>query len=259
MKKPNFVKQTDYRYRNLSYKGMTMGAGGCGVMSCFNVISVLTKPRLTPKKLWKQMTSKGYVIPGQGTTWNGITQTLKDNGIHFKVTYSDAEVRECLKKNMWLVGLCGRSRWTSSGHYIVIYKLKSNGKISVSDPYSSSDYCQENGTLTEYLNCNKCNWIAIDPNAYDGKGNYKATKVYNLYVDSLIAYVRSDRSTKKKAVGTLPRGTQLVLYDYEKGWYRIKKGKFKGKYISEKVLTNLAPYKYTFKTLNKARMLLIKN
>ena len=159
--KPNFVKQTDKRYRNLSYHGMTMGEGGCGVMSVYNIVS--KKVKTTPKKVWKYMTSKGYVIPHQGTTWDGITKSLKHFGVKFKVTYSDTEVRKSLKKGNWLLGLCGRSRWTTSGHYIVIYKLTPKGHIYCSDPYSASDYCQKDGTLKEYLACNKCTWIDIDP------------------------------------------------------------------------------------------------
>ena len=84
--KPNFVKQIDKRYRNLNYHGMTMGGGGCGVMTCYNIISVLTRPHLTVRAIWKFMTKKGYVIPGRGTTWDGITNTLKHYGIkNFKV------------------------------------------------------------------------------------------------------------------------------------------------------------------------------
>lgn len=247
--KPNFVKQTDYRYRNLNYHGMTMGAGGCGVMSVYNAVSSLTKPHITPKQVWKYMTGKGYVIAGQGTAWDGITKSLKHYGINPKVTYSDAEVKKALEDGKWVFALCGRSRWTSSGHYVIIYKLTKTKHLLISDPYSSSDYCQKNGTLSEYLACNKCNWI-IDPKKYKGAKKPKTTKTYTLYVDSVLANVRADRNTKKKALGTLPRGTQLTLHNYKNGWYQIKKGRFKGKYIGEKTLTNLPPYKHTFKALS---------
>jgi hypothetical protein len=242
--KPNFVKQIDKRYRNLNYHGMTMGGGGCGVMTCYNIISVLTKPHLTVRGIWNYMTKKGYVIPGRGTTWDGITQTLKHYGIkNFKVTYSDKEVKECLDKGMWLVGLCGRSRWTSSGHYICIYDITKSGKLLISDPYSSSDYCQKDAPLQEYLDCNKCNWVFIDPKEYKVRENDpKTTKTYVMYVDFEEGRVRSEPGKNKKLITKLPPGTKLTLHNYEKGWYQIKKGKYKGNWIGQSYLTNLPPY-----------------
>jgi len=242
--KPNFIKQIDKRYRNLSYKGMTMGGGGCGVMTCYNIISVLTKPKLTVRQIWRFMTKNGYVIPGRGTLWNGITQTLKHYGIkNFKVTYSDAEVKECLEKGMWLVGLCGPSRWTSSGHYICIYGMTKKGKLLISDPYSSSDYCQKDAPLKAYQDCNKCNWVFIDPKDYKVRENDpKSTKTYVMYVDDEVANVREGHAKNKKIVAKIPRGMKLTLHNYYKGWYQIKKGNLKGYWIGQSYLTNLPPY-----------------
>ena len=255
MLKPYFWKQTDSRWRNKSYKGMTLGAGGCGCATIANIVSPLLKKNITPAKVWSYMTKKGYVIPGAGSTWNGITATLKHYGIKFDVTYDDSLVKKSLENNDWILALAGKSRWTSSGHYFCIYKLKSNGKLSISDPYSSSNYCQEDGTLAEYLRANKCNWIRINPKDYPGgqsaSKKEKTTKTVVMYVDTAKANVRKGRGLKYGVKGVVSRGDKLKLYSLSDGWYKIKSGKYKGYYIAESVLTRFEPYVHTYKTMCK--------
>ena len=253
---PYFWKQTDSRWRNKSYKGMTLGAGGCGPTAIANTISPLLMKNYTPAKVWNYMAKRGFLIPGKGSTWAGITETLQHYGISFKVTYSDTEVRRYLAKGYWMIGLCGPSRWTSSGHYITIYKLTAAEKVLVSDPYSSSDYCQKDAYLSEYLKCNKCNWIAIDPEAYPGGQKTepkpgKETKVQTLYVDTAAANIRKGRGTNYGVKAVVKRGQKLKVYSLQGGWYKIKAGTYKGYYISETVLTRFEPYEHTFKALYK--------
>lgn len=250
--KPYFWKQTDSRWRNKKIGSMTLGGGGCGPTAIANTISPLLMKNYTPAKVWNYMKKRGYLIPGKGSTWAGITGTLKHYKIDFKVTYNDSEVRKYLEKGCWMVGLCGPSRWTSSGHYITIYKLRKDGKISVSDPYSSSNYCQQDAYLTEYLGCNKCNWIAIDPKAYPGGQQAepkpeKETKTETLFVDTAAANIRKGRGLNYGVKAVVKRGKKLKVYSLQGGWYRIKSGTYKGYYISETVLTRFEPYKHTFK------------
>lgn len=251
--KPYFWKQTDKRWRNKSYRGMTLGAGGCGPTAIANVVSPLLRKNYTPAKVWDYMKKHGYLIPGAGSTWAGITATLKHYGIKFEVTYNDAEVRKYLEKGYWMIGLCGPSRWTTSGHYIVIYKLTKEGKILVSDPYSSSDYCQKDAYLTEYLKCNKCNWIAINPKDYIGgqsaKAPEKETKVQILYVDTAKANIRKGRGLNFGVKAVVDRGTKLKVYARQNGWYKIKSGKYKNLFVSASVLTRFEPYVHDYKAL----------
>ena len=256
MLKPYFWKQTDSRWRSKSYKGMTLGAGGCGPTSIANLISPLLQKNYTPPKVWDYMAKHGYLIPGAGSTWAGITATLKHYGIDFKVTYNDSEVKKYLQKGYWMIGLCGPSRWTSSGHYIVIYKLKSNGHILVSDPYSSSDYCQEDAYLSEYLGCNKCNWVAINPADYPGGRNEKKpekeTKYQTLYVDCAKVNLRKGRGLEYGVKYVVDRGTKLKVYALQSGWYKIKSpAKYKGLFVSSSTLTRFEPYQHEYKALFK--------
>ena len=253
--KPAFYKQTDKDWRNKSYGGMTLGEGGCGPTSISNAATSLTGKKIKPPKVWNYMKKHRYLIPGLGSTWGGISATLKWAGIKkFKVTYSDAEVRKALKEGKWILGDAGPSRWTTSGHFIVIYKLRAGDKISVSDPYSNSDYTQKNGTLAEYLKTNKVNWI-IDPRDYPLSGKDKTnkaeTKKVILYVDTYRANVRKGPGVKFGVKGVVDRGDKLKLNAHmaNSGWYKIAAGKYKGYYIAASVLTKFALYEHTFKAL----------
>lgn len=253
---PYFWKQTDSRWRNKKVGSMTLGAGGCGPTAIANTVSPLLMKNITPAKVWDYMKKRGYLIPGAGSTWAGITATLKHYKIDFEVTYNDSEVRKYLQKGYWMIGLCGPSRWTSSGHYITIYKLTKEEKILVSDPYSSSDYCQRDAYLAEYLKCNKCNWIAINPAVYPGGQQQdpkpeKETKVRTLYVDTAAANIRKGRGLTYGVKAVVKRGHKLKVYSLQAGWYKIKAGAYKGYYISETVLTRFEPYAHTFQALQK--------
>lgn len=250
--KPYFWKQTDPRWSRYSWHGMTIGGGGCGPTSIANVASALVK-EVTPKTVFKWLCSKGYIYPGQGTAWAGITAGLKHYGItKFTVTSDTNKAKACLKKGQWVLTVVGPSRWTSGGHYIVIYKLKSNGRLSISDPYSSSDYCQENAAFSEYARAEKNSWICIDPTDYPkAKEIIKGSKTFRLYTDHANNNVRKGRGTKYGVAAVLKRGVKLTVHDYKSGWYRIKAGKYKGYYISEKVLSTTKKYVHTFQALSK--------
>lgn len=254
--KPYFWKQTDTRWAKKSYGGMTLGAGGCGPTDCANVISPLTGVEFTPADAWDWMKRHGYLYPGRGTAWDGITACLKAHKItKFKVTYYPSEAKKALKKGQWVMTVVGPSIWTSGGHYICLYALRSNNKISVSDPYSSSDRLQKNATFNEYARAQKCSWVCIDPDDYadirkKNKGEGKTTKEI-LYVKNAKANIRKGRGTKYNAVAQVKRGTKLTVGEIKGSWYKILLGKYKGYFIHKNQLTNIEPYKRTFKALYK--------
>lgn len=255
--KPADYKQIDATWANISYKGMTIGGGGCGPTSCAKVIDPLTGKKTTPVDTWNYMKKHGYLHPGQGTAWDGIAACLKDYNIDkFKVTKNTDEAKKCLKKGMWLITVVGPSVWTSGGHYIVIYQLRSNNKISVSDPYSSGDRYQKNATFFEYAKAQKCSWICIDPDDYAEMRKENRSKRYTsnkfmMYVDRARANIRTGRGMKYKAVGNVKRGHKFIVTSYKNKWYKISSGKYKGYFIHENNLTGVPPYQRTFKALCK--------
>lgn len=249
MIKPSFYKQYDTRWSNVKGNGATIARNGCGPTSVANIASVLVKSSITPKTVFKYMADNKYINGSVGSYWNGITATLKHFNItKFTVTSSAAEAKKSLKKGCWVLATVGPSRWTRGGHFIVVYAIE-NGKCKISDSASSSDYRQNNGPWSEYAAAECQQWIAINPADYNVK-KAKTTKTYTLYVSDAYANVRKGRGVKYGVKGRLKRGTKLVLYSYKSGWYRIKKGSYKGYYINESVLSKYEPHIARYKLLD---------
>ena len=249
--KPNFYKQTDYRWANVYGNGATIGRNGCGPTAMANVTSALVDSKITPVQTFKWLVSKKYISGNTGTWWAGITEGLKHFGIKkFTVTSSAKSAHDSLKAGKWVIGTVTRSRWTQGGHYILLYSINGNDRLMISDSASSSDYRQKNAPWSEYRAAERQQWICIDPKDYK-KANLipKKSTIYILYVSSARATVRAKRGKKYKGVGTLTRGKKLTLYSYKDGWYKIKEGKYKGHFISEKDLSKYKPYVSKFKLL----------
>lgn len=128
-------KQTDTRWAKKAYpSGSTVGGCGCGLLACVHVAMEQERYKnWTPDNLRSWMVSKGFAIRGQGTKWEGITETLKHIG-HTKVVriYNDpmSEAWKELNKGNRIGVILFNSnrghRFTSSGHYIAFtdYKVK---------------------------------------------------------------------------------------------------------------------------------------
>lgn len=134
-------KQTDSRWAKKAYpSGSTVGGCGCGLLACTHIaMEQESKKNWTPDNLRSWMVSKGFALRGQGTRWEGITETLKHIG-HKSVVriYSDpmSEAWKELNKGNRIGVLLFNSRtapngvrWTASGHYVAFtgYKVQ-NGK-----------------------------------------------------------------------------------------------------------------------------------
>lgn len=136
-------KQLDSKWSGLPYptRNSTFGATGCGCCACTHVaIEQPWKSDWNPNTLRPWMVKKGFAVAGQGTTWSGITETLKYLG-HKNVVWikqSDPMSKawaELNKGNRIGILLVDNSRtpdgtyWTSSGHYVMFYKYAyENGK-----------------------------------------------------------------------------------------------------------------------------------
>ena len=256
--KPKFYKQTDSRWASYSWRGVTIGGSGCGPTAIANVVAALKKP-VNPRDVFKWICSKGYMTYSDGTYWSGITAALKHYGISkFSVTADSAKAKKALKKGHWMIAVVARSRWTSGGHYIVVYGITSKDKILVSDSASSSDYRQKDGPWSEFKSAERQMWIDINPDDYikdkpsdkqDKPKSDDKVKTYTLYVSDSYANVRKGRGTEYGAVGKLKRGTKLTLYSFKSGWYRIYKGEYKGKYIAETTLSKYEPISQIYKVV----------
>lgn len=135
--------QLDTRWSSLPYptKASSFGATGCGCCACTHVaMEQPWKADYTPNTLRPWMVRQGFAVVNQGTTWSGITATLKHIG-HKDVVWVQRNDpmskawKELNKGNRIGVLLVSNGRtpdgtyWTASGHYVAFLKYKvENGK-----------------------------------------------------------------------------------------------------------------------------------
>ena len=144
-------KQLDSRWASLPYptKASSFGGNGCGCVACVHIaIEQKAKKDWTPKTLRPWMVKQGYAVAGQGTTWNGITETLEHIGHKdvVRVWASPMSVAFAELNKGSRIGIIlfnggyapNGTHWCGDGHYVAFtdYKVK-DGKHFF--------YCKDSG------------------------------------------------------------------------------------------------------------------
>lgn len=130
-------KQLDSQWSSLPYptKNSTFGGNGCGCCACTHIaIEQPSKKNWTPKKLRSWMVKQGYAKAGWGTTWDGITATLKYLGHDKVVRIWDEPMTEAWKElnkgnRIGVLLFSGGkgpdgTEWCEDGHFIAFLKYK---------------------------------------------------------------------------------------------------------------------------------------
>lgn len=254
--KPNFYKQIDSRYSGIRGSGTTIGASGCGPTAVANVVSVLKSHRITPKHTFRWACNHGYMAGDNGLYWSGIAAMLKHYGIKgVTQTSSDEKALQALKKGYWVIGLVGRSIWTSGGHFILLYGYK-NGYVYVSDSASYALYRKKN-TFSTYRAASVQNWCIIDPRIVKGNAKSRAkakkkakAKTITMYVGATEGVnVRTKATTFSKRQGIMAFNTKVKLTIVNELWYKIADGKFKGYYVAQSEFSKYKQRKVKYQTL----------
>ena len=139
MMNKTIFKQSDSSWGGLPYpsKKSNVSSSGCGLVACTHIaIEQPSKKKWTPKKLRKYMVDNGYAVEGQGTRWEGITNTLKYIGHSSVVRIWDKPMTDAWKElnKGGRIGVLLFSSgkgpdgtiWTSGGHYVAFtgYKVE---------------------------------------------------------------------------------------------------------------------------------------
>ncbi len=118
------------------YSPDNMANSGCGPTSIANILANSILPSITPKITGAYMNSKGYAIANAGSTWSGMTDTLRHYGVD--CTYlsypSPATLWEHMNKGHRYIiilfgsGTQGGITWTAGGHYVAAtgYKIENS-------------------------------------------------------------------------------------------------------------------------------------
>lgn len=139
-KNPLFI-QWDKRWGYKNYGDSIMGVSGCGPTSLSMAIVALTgNDKATPFNVAKFSHDNGYYTSGKGSSWNLITQGAKHYGIKAKtLSLSKSSLTNALDEGSILILAMGPGKFTSSGHFIVIYGYNKTGfYINDSNSYERS-------------------------------------------------------------------------------------------------------------------------
>lgn len=133
-----YFNQLDDRYANEPYGTDNIGGYGCGPTSMSIVISSLTGDIVDPIEMSEWAYENGYwcsksgsyhsLIPGAAQAWG-----LPVSGC----TASEPQrIVDALGQGKLVVALMSKGHFTSSGHFMVLRGVTSNGQILVADPAS---------------------------------------------------------------------------------------------------------------------------
>lgn len=143
--RPANFKQFDSRWGKTMYshtgnRNQTMASSGCGPTSAADIVATWWNTGETPRTLADKALTWGCRTANSGTTAEFFRKVHNRFGGNTKyrhaVTSMDSLI-ECLDQGGCAVANVGKSKWTSGGHYIVVYKYDGIN-FYINDPASSA-------------------------------------------------------------------------------------------------------------------------
>lgn len=139
-----YYNQLDERWANVMYgTSGTIGEAGCGPTAMSIVISTLTGEAHDPVELSNWSVANGHRCEGNGSYHSLIPGAASAWGLSCEGDLSAQEVVDALSSGKLVVAIMSKGHFTSSGHFIVLRGVTSEGKILVADPASYKRSGQE--------------------------------------------------------------------------------------------------------------------
>lgn len=156
--RPADFKQYDSRwgkqmYSNHNAKAQTMASSGCGPTSAADIVATWWDTSVTPMTLALKAVAWGYRTYSNGTAANffkKIHDLYAPNAEYKHATTSMTALIDCLDQGGYAVvnfGPGANKKWTSGGHYCVIYKYD-GAHFYINDP-ASDKAARAKGTYDE--------------------------------------------------------------------------------------------------------------
>lgn len=168
---PNF-KQYDSRWGSKMYsshndKKQTMKNSGCGPTSMADIVAQWWDKKQTPYTMAQKAVAWGYRTYDGGTSRNFFKKCASVYKARYQVTTSVDTAISCLRDGGYVVvnfgtgtkGKAGYKKWTSGGHYCMMWKWDGE-HFYINDPASASS-SRAKGTRAEVANARKafcCFW-----------------------------------------------------------------------------------------------------
>lgn len=150
-KQPVSYLQTDPKWAALDYSApgekTTIGASGCGPTAMAMVLATWADKSVTPKTECAWALAHGYKAPRQGTYYGyfipaAARQGLKARQLSWTNIYGNSksplheEARKAVEAGDLVIACMGKGLWTSSGHYVLVWKIQGN-IVYINDPAST--------------------------------------------------------------------------------------------------------------------------
>lgn len=151
MDKPTSYLQTDPRWANVDYSAKgektTIGKSGCGPTAMAMVLATWADKSVTPKTECAWALANGYKAPHQGTYYGYFAPAAKRFGLTCKMLNGasiygkpnspyHAQAKAAVDQGDLVIACMGRGLWTSSGHFVLVWKITGN-TIYINDPAST--------------------------------------------------------------------------------------------------------------------------
>ena len=139
-----YYNQLDERWADKMYgTSGTIGEGGCGPTAMSIVISTLTGEPHDPVELSNWSVANGHRCEGNGSYHSLIPAAAEGYGLSCEGNLSAQDIVDALSSGKLIVAIMSKGHFTSSGHFIVLRGVTSEGKILVADPASHKRSQQE--------------------------------------------------------------------------------------------------------------------
>lgn len=150
-KQPVSYLQTDPRWGRLDYSApgekTTIRASGCGPTAMAMVLATWADKLVTPATECAWALAHGYKAPHSGTYYGYFPPAAKRYGLTcYRVNGSNiygndrsayhAQAKDALDRGDLVIACMGKGTWTSSGHYVLAWKIDGN-VIYINDPAST--------------------------------------------------------------------------------------------------------------------------
>lgn len=148
-----YFNQLDERWRNAPYGTDNIGGYGCGPTSMAIVVSSLTDETVDPTAMAQWAYENGHWCSGSGS-YHTLIPTAAE---HWNLPVSGCTASEpqkivdALANGKLIVAIMGKGHFTSSGHFMVLRGVTTDGKILVADP-ASYNRSQKEWDLSIILN-----------------------------------------------------------------------------------------------------------
>ena len=248
-----YYNQADSRWANHpypapGYENATVKSAGCGPTCCAMVVSS-TREIIYPDVMCDISEQEGFRVSG-GTSWDIFPYTAQRWNLETREVHSSYEAHQACKDGYFVVANVGSGLWTTGGHYILLVGANET-EIEVYDPYLYEGKFDRYGRQGKVRQEGNSCWVEINTfKEYSECYRFFAYKVAGLdpeptptptervrYVNTQSKNLNVRNAPGGEVIGSLPRGTQVIVYEEVDGWSRIGDSKW----VSTEYLSDIDP------------------